>query len=56
MLKVKVIRASDLSEEVKEFQNYEELFNWMKKTYSRFIVEFTKDNNIEVTIYDDYVE
>ena len=55
-MKVRISKASDWTYyEEKEFENVEELWKWMKKTYHSWIVEF-EDHSVHLIIYDDYVE
>jgi len=66
-MKVLVKKASDLEyHKIKKFKSYKELFEWMKKTYYSFIIDFCPkdcwkkkdigEHDFEVMIYDDYVE
>jgi len=55
-MKVVVRKASDWNyREEKEFKSLRQLFNFMKKTYDKWIICFGKDS-ISIMIYDDYVE
>ena len=69
-MRVLINKASDLDyEEVREFKDWNELFAYLRKQYSSWIVEldkkkivynlFAKESewvDVEVTMYDDYVE
>ena len=60
-IKVLVTKASDWNfKETKTFASIEEMFNWMKKTYSTWVIwlELFPDesNDIELLIVDDWIE
>jgi len=55
-MKVVVRKASDWNyREEKEFKSLRQLFNFMRKTYNRWIIAF-EPKPMEIMIYDDYVE
>ena len=55
-IKVKIEKASNWHyKEFKYFKNWNEMVDFMRKTYSMWIIDF-EENEIVLTIYDDYVE
>ena len=67
-MKVGVKKASDAwYEEIREFKTTRDFFNWLKKTYTRWILFFKEDGDFKgyhgfencdliAMIYDDYIE
>jgi len=68
-MKVLITKASDIDyEEIKEFKDWNELMEYLKRKYSSWVIEFNQkkiiynmfcqDNkvDVEVTMYDDFIE
>ena len=66
MIKVLYKKASKYDyQEIKKFDSFQKLLDYMKDQHSRWIIEFSRETlkiydaeeaNFAITMYDDYVE